>query len=111
LTSLNLSSNRIEGVEGGQQVGVLLQRCPNLKYLNLCNNNLGPCGAGAMAPGLAAASNLDSLNLRNCGIENDGMAGFVPHGHVYVSLTSLDLSLNLIQGTSNWDCYCSAVQT
>jgi Ran GTPase-activating protein (RanGAP) involved in mRNA processing and transport len=54
LESLHLQSCHIEGAEGGQQVGVLLQHSPNLKVLILGCNNLGPLGARAMAPGFAA---------------------------------------------------------
>jgi Leucine Rich repeat len=93
LLHLNLFWNDIEGAEGGQQVGMLLQHCPNLKELDLSSNNLGPLGARAMAPGLAAASNLESLNLAWCCIGNNGMMELVN-----MSLTSLNLRENDVQG-------------
>jgi Leucine Rich repeat len=64
-----------------------------LKYLKLCNNNLGSFGAGAMAPGLTAASNLESLDLEDCRIGNDGVMELVN-----MSLTSLNLGWNDVQG-------------
>jgi Leucine Rich repeat len=93
LTSLNLRWNDIEGAEGGQQVGVLLQRCPNLKVLDLSDIYLGPLGARAMNSGLVAASNLESLDLDGCGIGNNGLMELVS-----TSLTSLYLCRNDIQG-------------
>jgi Leucine Rich repeat len=98
LTHLSLSTNRIEGAEGGRLVCLLLQqRCccfPALKVLTLSGNWLGPLGARAMAQGLTAAScQLEEMVLSNCCIGNDGLSNLVPHGTENRSLTSLDVRL------------------
>jgi Ran GTPase-activating protein (RanGAP) involved in mRNA processing and transport len=80
LTYLDLNYNSIEGADGGRQVGLLLLRFPNLKFLRLYDNNLGPLGAWALAPGLQAASHLEDLQIWSCGLGNEGVASIVPVG-------------------------------
>jgi Leucine Rich repeat len=92
MTVLDLTSNDINGADGGEQISLLLQRLLALKELYLrYNSRLGPLGASAMAPGLAVANHLEELYLENCSIGNDGVANLVPDGHVNKSLTRLDL--------------------
>jgi Leucine Rich repeat len=66
LTDLDLGCNEIEGADGGQQVSLLLHRFAALKVLGLSHNILGPLGARALAPGLAAAKHLERLDLELC---------------------------------------------
>jgi Leucine Rich repeat len=84
LTYLNLTLNEIQGAEDGRQVSLLLHHCPVLMRLHLNLNNLGPLGASALAPGLAAtpagASQLANLEISGCGLGNDGVTNLVPHG-------------------------------
>jgi Leucine Rich repeat len=104
LTDLNLDFNDIEGAEGGRLIALLLLRCSQLKVLHLCGNNLGPRGANAMAPGLAAPDcHLEELRLWMCGLGNDGVMNLVPDGQVNRSLTTLGLLLNNIQETVSGD--------
>jgi hypothetical protein len=73
--------NRIENAEGGRQVSLFLQRCPNVKMLDMENNSLGPLGASTLAPALSAsASHLKGLELSRCGIGNAGVANLVASG-------------------------------
>jgi Leucine Rich repeat len=104
LTDLGLGNNNIEGATGGCLVKLLLMRFPQLKVLGLSRNNLGPLGACALAPGLAAACHLKELLLSDCGLGNDGVAGLVPDGHVNRSLTRLmvhENNIRLTKGTEN----------
>jgi Leucine Rich repeat len=94
LTDINLGDNSIAGAEGGRLVCLLLQRFPALNVLVLGRNNLGPLGARALAPGLAAASRLQELDLCNCGLGNVDVSNLVPSGQVNRSLTRLDLRDN-----------------
>jgi Leucine Rich repeat len=98
LTELKLCVNRIEGAEGGRQVALLLQRLAALKVLILDSNPLfGSLGAAALAPGLTAASHLESLALVGCGLGNDGVTKLVPDGQVNRALVHLDLRENNAQ--------------
>jgi Leucine Rich repeat len=101
LTYLSLGDNNIEGAEGGRLVELLLLRFPALKVLNLsCNNSIGPLGARALAPGLAAATcHLESLDLSVCGLGDEGVADLVPDGQVSRSLTHLNIQHNNIRRT------------
>jgi Leucine Rich repeat len=100
LTHVNLGKNNIEGATGGDVLELLLLRFPQLKVLQLCENNLGPLGAKALASGLmAAACQLKKLYLDHCGLGNDGVANLVPNGHVNRSLTRLTIFMNNICGT------------
>jgi hypothetical protein len=59
------------------------------------NNPLGPLGARALAPGLAAASRLEELDVTQCGLGSDGVANLIPaDGQVNLSLTNLRLAAN-----------------
>jgi hypothetical protein len=98
LTHLSLVDNKIEGADGGRQVGLLLERFRQLNMLNLHNNNLGPLGARALAPCLASSSHMKSLELSRCGLGNDGVANLIPDGQVNRTLTNLDLGNNDIRG-------------
>jgi Ran GTPase-activating protein (RanGAP) involved in mRNA processing and transport len=98
LTHLNLGNKNIEGPDGGRLVGLLLQHFRQLKILDLALNRLGPLGARALAPGLAAARHLESLHLFGCGLGNDGVANLIPDGQVNRTLTNLDLRQNDIYG-------------
>jgi Ran GTPase-activating protein (RanGAP) involved in mRNA processing and transport len=88
LTNLDLSFNNI------QFASVALYRFPQLKVLSLAHNFLGPVGARALEPGLAAAKHLESLVLRGCELGYDGVWNLVPEGRVNRSLTHLDLRSN-----------------
>jgi Ran GTPase-activating protein (RanGAP) involved in mRNA processing and transport len=99
LTLLNLLSNSIEGEEGGRQVTLLLPRFLALNKLCINSNNLGPRAARALAPGLAAASHLESLDLSHCQLGNDGLTNLVPDGQVNRSFTHLNLDRNYIRGS------------
>jgi hypothetical protein len=57
------------------------------------NYSIGPLGARAMAPGLAAASKLECLLLEYCRIGHNGVMELVS-----TSLTSLNLRSNDVQG-------------
>jgi hypothetical protein len=98
LTYLGLIYNHIHGAKGGLQVSLLLQRFQQIKFLVLALNNLGPLGARELAPGLAAASHLESLRICHCSLGNDGIMNLIPNGHVNRSLAMLDLCSNNIRG-------------
>jgi Leucine Rich repeat len=101
LADLDLGSNKIEGVDGGRYATLLLQRFRALKVFKLSYNHLGPLGAGALVPGVAAAAcQLESLELRSCRLENDGMANLIPDGQVNRSLTHLDFRGNNVRGNN-----------
>jgi Leucine Rich repeat len=76
---------------------LLWQHCfPALTELCLELNNLGPRGARALAPGLAAAaSRLEVLSLLGCTIGNEGATNLVPDGQVNRSVTRLILQCDL----------------
>jgi hypothetical protein len=99
LTDLSMGNNGIQDAEGGRQIGLLLQRFPNLEHLVMANNSLGPLGARALAPGLAAARQLQRLELHFCGLRNEGVINLIPDGQVNRSLTYLNLGANNIHGT------------
>jgi Leucine Rich repeat len=99
LMYLDLADNSIVGADGGRQLGLLLLHFPNLQFLSLNDNNLGPLGACALAPGLQPASHLEDLQMYGCGLDNeDGVASLVPVGQVNRSLIRLNLDHNNIQG-------------
>jgi Ran GTPase-activating protein (RanGAP) involved in mRNA processing and transport len=82
------------------KIGMLLQRFSALTMLCLNNNPLlGPLGARALAvPGLAAAKQLQTLELEMYRLGNDGVSCLVPNGHINRSLTTLNLEGNDIDG-------------
>jgi Ran GTPase-activating protein (RanGAP) involved in mRNA processing and transport len=94
LTHLDLAANTIKDAEGGRQVTAALRCFQQLKVLILNHNDLGPLGARTLAPGVAAAKNLQRLELSGCWFGNEGVASLVPDGHVNTSLTVLDLKCN-----------------
>jgi Leucine Rich repeat len=96
LTHLDLGFNDIHDDEGGRNVSLLLQRLPCLQVLVLNGNRFGPLGAEQLATGLATARHLESLSLRDCQLENAGVASLVPPGQVNRSWAHLDLRWNII---------------
>ena len=77
LVELNLSTNNIQGSEGGRIVRDFLENNLRLKKLSLWNNRLGPEGAEALAPGLTSNHSLESLELGICKLGDEGVTAIV----------------------------------
>merc|ERR1712113_116416 len=76
-------------------MGNLVSLSPNLRTLNLSNNNLGPSGCADMVMWMTQNEkdnfSLRSLELANCGLGDEGLFQLVP---VLGSLTYLGVRSN-----------------
>jgi Leucine Rich repeat len=73
LLELNLSTNKIQGTNGGAAIRELLQHNDFLKKLVLWNNPLGPDGAREVAAGLVVNTTMEYLDLGLCSLGDDGL--------------------------------------
>jgi hypothetical protein len=80
VTSLNPNDNLIRGEAGGEILGSVLTRFPNVRTLNLMNNRLGIAGLHQLVVGLHGPR-FASVYLSNCRIGNQ--QGVLPHGLVH----------------------------
>lgn len=95
LTELDLSGNKIND-EDAVLISDLLIKCPNLKIINLQNNNIGDLGASALAEQLKA-SHLKTLNLSGNRIFADGLTALTKAGKNHADLERLDLTENSVE--------------
>ncbi|KAJ1563770.1 hypothetical protein HK096_011099, partial [Nowakowskiella sp. JEL0078] len=59
------------------QIGTALQSCPQLRYLNLCDNNFDPKGSIALNSALGHYSNLEYLGLSGNNLGDEGLKQIV----------------------------------
>ena len=93
LRSLNLGNNNL-GYTGLKALVPHLKDCPKLQSLDLGSNNLGYNGFKALVLHLRACPNLQSLNLGNNNLGDKGLKALVPHLKDCPKLQSLDLGSN-----------------
>jgi len=94
LESLSFEQNLISD-RGARAVGKLLNgHAPRLQHLNLCNNDVRPAGALAVAHALCKNTTLQSLNMRLNHIGDDGGQAVCKALLKNVTLKTLDLESN-----------------
>lgn len=97
LQVLDLRRNRISGV-GARAIAQGASRCPSLKTIILQQNpTIGPAGIQAFAEFISPA--LESLNMRDTGIADQGMPHVATLLRFTPSLQVLDLSWNRVSDT------------
>merc|ERR1711988_148450 len=75
LTSLTISSNKVT-MEGAKSLAKLLSEGETLQHLNVSSNKLGDEGGVAIAQALLynANSRLESLDIKSCGMRDEGLS-------------------------------------
>jgi Ran GTPase-activating protein (RanGAP) involved in mRNA processing and transport len=95
LTHLTLNMIVLESSLHITLIGSIFNKTPNLVYLNLSSNKLGPTGLFELASHLAKLSNLENLNLSNSHMWSK-CNELIPSLLQLSKLTHLDLSHNYI---------------
>ena len=73
LQTLNLSITDLD-LDGAIILGVGLQRCRQLKELDISDNSIGPCGLACLAEGLKCCRQLVKLNISSNDIGSYGLS-------------------------------------
>jgi Leucine Rich repeat len=89
VTDLNLSSNAIQGAAGGDILGNVLTRFPNVRSLILRYNPLGPAGLHQLVLGLQEGRRFTRFELSVCDLEGGGVESLTPPGAARMSVTDL----------------------
>jgi len=118
ISTINLAWNNICGEEGGKAVGFLFQCLTSLQSLSLYGNQLGNSGLRQICWALAANTTLQSLNIGDCGFDEEGIRDILSNKSItalYLNKTKFgdegaELIANLVSSKSTlsdlslWGC-------